>query len=338
MPRGYRNPFRVPKPTKRAPKPIRVVAPKLDTSGLERAYEWFPVSAKTAFKLALEWFGNNLPTLLFGDPLVGDRERMYNRAVKAQTLGENNTEENEVIQAWKTAITQYEKVWASRKLPSLAEAMNNTKVSKRVENIQTVLTSLNNAFRGLVSFSITFRPDREYRDSEILLPETEIERMIPYTPLKLALAEAPTVAKVLSIVTDTDGNQSLDGEQFMIRLPNLLEAVADWAGSDRDLAYKAIGKVSVRSAPVAADPTAPPVTHAPRATAVGRGKGGSKSIHVIDASLMPRMNGKRKTALDAVLTSATVNELKANLAAAGIADYAGFAIQQAVKTGAIELR
>lgn len=306
-----------------APKPIKVVAPKLDVSGLEAAYEWFPVEKKTAFKLAFEWFDANLTVLLYGDPLDEERQRLYNKAVKTRSQGDHTDFPEEQLTAWNTTINFYEKVWPAKKLPNFREALVNTAVSKRVENIQTVVSSLNGAFSGLVTFRMTFSTEREYQSSEILVPKDELEKMIPMTPLKIALTEVPTVAKVLSIVTDDEGNQSLNGEQFMETLPNLLQSVAAWAAGDRDT-VKVIGK-----APASA-PNGQPRS-APRAS-VKKG-----SITVLDASRMPSLSGKRKDSVLLTLTNATVADLKASLIAAGLPTYLGYAIKTATDAGMIEV-
>jgi hypothetical protein len=329
MPRRHpRNPFRT-RGGAAAPKPIKVVAPKLDTTGLEAAYEWFPVDQKTAFKLAFEWFDANLTTLLYGDPLDEERQKLYNKAVKTRSQGDHTDFPEESLTAWNTTVNFYERVWPNKNLPSIREAIANTAVSKRVENIRTVISSLNGAFSGLVTFRMTFSSAREYQSSEILVPKDELEKMIPMTPLKIALTEVPTVAKVVSIVTDDEGNQSLDGEQFMKTLPQLLDSVAGWAAGDKE-AIKAIGKAPAVKAAAAAS-NGQPRTSAPRVTV----KGGT--ITVVDATRMPDIAGKRRQSVELTLNTATVAELKAALVAAGLPTYLGYAVKTATDAGMISV-
>lgn len=215
-----------------APAPIVHKTPKLNTAGLIEAYEWMPVSRDAAFKLAFEWYGQNEPALLYGKPLDTDQARSRDRARKAQELGTSEFRignKDAGIHAWTTAIHLLEsKVWASKPLPKLDEALNTTTVTKRVANIQTVLENLSAAYAP-TRFRMTFGADREFTGEEILIPRAELEQMTLQPPIKAVLGEAVTVAKITSLVTDQDGNTVLDSAKFSTQLPLILAQVGEWA-------------------------------------------------------------------------------------------------------------
>lgn len=259
-----RNRYGSPAP-KAAPKPIKVSRPTVDPDGLRQAYEWLPVDRDAGYKLAFDWYATNLTALLYGDPLDEARQKHYDRALKSKAQGDHTTFDGERQTAWTTALKFYERTWEARSLPKIADALAavdmGTAPSRRVADIQSVLNMLNGAYEGMATFRVTFGDERESHHTEIALPIADLAAMVPMTPLKSALRELPTVAKLLSIVTDEDGTQTLDGGVFMTMLPTLLDKVSDWA-SFGDLAKKAVGK-----APAAAKPPKAPGTARPASAA-----------------------------------------------------------------------
>ena len=300
-----------------APTAIKIEPPKIDNDGLRAAYEWLVVDKVPALKLAFEWYAHNTPALLFGDPLDEARQKSYDRAGKSRAIGDSTDFPEEKFTAYGTAIKLYEKTWASRSLLTLEDAQTTiTEVSDRVKNVQTVLTSLNTAFQGMVTFRMTFNAEREYLRGEILIPKVELERSVPLTPLKIVLTEVPTVAKALSIVevdvetgkdadgmTITERQQQLDGEKFMTLLPTLLDNIASWAAGDRTLASKAIGKAIHTVKPAATFTKPKPVSTTMRFKA-------NSTITIIDPSRVPYVGGKRARilALCLSMTGKTVAE------------------------------
>jgi len=314
------------------PKPIVITAPAINIAGLTEAYDWFPVSKQVGFKLAFEWYSANVPALLFGDPLDDTRQKQYDRATKSKNLGDSTTFPEEKITSWTTAIHLYEKCWSTRSLPKLDEHIDKTELSTGVKAVQTVLTSLNTAFTGLVTFRMTFNSEREFDGTEVLIPQTELKAMIPQSPLRIALNEAPTVAKVVSIVSDEEGNQSLDGTKFMATLPQLLTNVATWAESDRTH-IKAIGKAP-KSARAPRTPGVPGAPKTPRVPSNNISVKDAMTITVINAALAPKASGNRKFVLDSVLQSNTVASAKSK----GHKGMVSWAINTLVAVGAISVQ
>ena len=332
MARRQRNPFSSGRGAPAMPKPITITAPPINVAGLTEAYDWFPVSKHVGFKLAFEWYAASVPALLFGDPLDEARQKQYDRATKSKNLGDSTNFPEEKITSWTTAIHLYEKCWSARSLPKLDEYIDKTELSAGVKAVQTVLTSLNTAFTGLVTFRMTFNSEREFDGTEVLIPQTELKAMIPQSPLRIALNEAPTVAKVISIVSDEEGNQSLDGTKFMATLPQLLTNVATWAESDRTH-IKAIGKVT-KSVHTPRTPGVPGTPKAPRAPSNNISVKDAMTITVINATLAPKASGNRKFVLDSVLQSTTVASAKAK----GHKGMVSWAVNTLVAAGAISVQ
>jgi hypothetical protein len=213
------------------PAPIKIARPKVDAAPLAAAYEWYAVDPLTALRSVLSWYGSNLSALLFQNPLTSEQQRWYDKAVKAQNLGDSAAAtEAERIQAWTTAVRLFERVWASKyKLPTI-DAIASKPTSRRVAAIQRVLNSLNEVFS---EFSVQFRmstgTDRELTPDGILVPEQELVAMVGEPPLRIALTEAVTVAKVKAATRTADGQAELDGDQFFTVLPQVLAAVYAWA-------------------------------------------------------------------------------------------------------------
>ncbi len=301
--------------TTTAPKPIKMSVIKLDPDGLRQAYEWMTVDRTASLRLALDWYNTNLTTLLHGDPLDADRQKHYDRAVKSANIGEHTTFDGERQTSWTTALRLYEKTWPNKSLPTVGEATQaadlGSQPTRRVSDIRTVIDMLNGAFEKLVTFRMTFGSEREFDGEQILVPVTELAAMVPMTPLKSALREAPTVAKVLSVALDPVTNEKmLDGARFMETLPTLLDKVADWAATG-DLARKAVGKAAVTRK--SSTPRAARVPGAPRAP---RSKANTAQIiKVVHGVITPSFRGIRSKIADLLRSGQTVAEYQASVAA-----------------------
>jgi hypothetical protein len=300
--------------SKASPKPIKMMAPAADPDGLRQAYEWMTVDRGAGLRLALDWYQTNLTSLLFGDPLDADRQRSYDRAVKSKAQGDHTTFDGERQTAWTTALRLFEKTWPARKLPTVMEATQATDMgsapTRRVSDVRTVIDSLNTAYNGLATFRMTFGNERELDGSEVLVPVAELTAMVPMTPLKLALREAPTVAKILSVVVNEEtGERVLDGGRFMIALPGVLDKVADWA-SHGNLATKAVGKVK------AARSTAPRAAKSPGAPRAPRNKAlNNATIHLVANVVPPSMRGVKRQIAMLIRNGDTVAQYQAAVAA-----------------------
>lgn len=271
-----------------APAALKVKVPKLDTADLLSAYEWMPVDKAIGFKLAFDWYGETIAPkegvspLLFKDPLDADRQKTYSKAVKSRSLGDQGTTPYEQEAGWTMALRLFEKVWATKSLPSIEIALKETTVSRGVSDLQKVLSTLNSAFLAFgFEFRITLSSDRDM-DLEkriVFLPITELRGMVGQSPLKTILKEVMTVAQAASIVSlsrlDANGSpvsengkpvidHQLDGNRFMTNLPLVLDSVGSWAGAGSNLTSP-IGKV-VTTQPRAPKAQGTGVPRAPRAS------------------------------------------------------------------------
>ena len=253
---------------KAAPKAIKIKAPKLDLVGLHYAYDWTAVDKSLGLRLAMSWYAKNINALLFGNPLGADRQKTFDKAAKAQALGFSSDFPEEQQHAWSTAIRIYERLWPNAKLPALDEtlaAIDSGKAtpSRAVQAIKTVLDNLNTAFS---IFDVTFRPSmetsRQLEARAVDVPIPELEALAGVPPLKLALSEAMTVAKLLAVVT-INGVPQLDGNKFFERIPSVLDKVFDWAQLQTPKNLMAAIRVAHLKAPRA--PKAPRVPGVPRA-------------------------------------------------------------------------
>ena len=208
----------------RPPAAIKTKATKLDFAPLHAAYEWMAVDKPAAFRMAFDWYGLNITGLLKGDPFNPERQKSYDRALKAKALGDQAGTPEEALHAWTTALRLYEtKVWPAKNLPPVEPALS-APASQRVAAVLNVLTSLNKAFAGFASYESTPAAIREYSGTAVKLPVAELHGMATQPVLKVALGEAVTVTKLASV---TDGK--LDGAAFMANLPKVLEAVGNWS-------------------------------------------------------------------------------------------------------------
>lgn len=213
-------------------KPITIEAPKIDSTGLLTAYDWFAVDKVIAFKLAFEWYAKNTPLLLFGDPLDDQRQKTLDRGIKSKALGDGSNIMEERTHAYTTAIHLYEKVWPNKDLPLLDANLNRTDVGQHVTDTLKVLDTLNQFYSDYsVKFRVTYNDDRELQSGEVLLPKKEVDLMIPMTPIQILIRESTTVAKAASIVT-VEGTQTLDGSKFMSTLPEIMQKIAEWSAKE----------------------------------------------------------------------------------------------------------
>jgi len=206
------------------PAAIKTKAQKLDLGGLHAAYGWLPLDQPVGFRLAFDWFGSAVPQLLRGDPLDTDRQRSYDRAVKAKALGDQACTPEEALHAWSTALRLYEKVWSSKNLPSVDAAIT-APPGRQVAAIQNLLAALNKAYLGRATFGVTTGAAREYEGTSVRVPVAELTALTAQPAIKAVLAEAVTVAKLISV-----DNGKLDGAKFLANLPLVLDGVGEWAG------------------------------------------------------------------------------------------------------------
>lgn len=293
------------------PPPVVIKNPELPIQGLETAYGWMTLDKVASFKLAFEWYANNMLGLLFGDPLDVDRQKTYDRATKAKNLGDQGATEGEKFQAWTTALHLYEKVWSKKPLPKIDDALTSTTPPPAVQNVLTVLQNLNTIFQPYVKFRATFNPSREFLQGEILIPYVDLDAFVAEQPLKIALNEVPTVAKVMSLVDDGEGNMNLDGRAFMTNLPLLLSQVGQWATDSSKQVFKPIGKSSISVAPPKVSST-PKVPRTPSANPSVK-LSNSQVLHMTGASC--RMKGKRADVVDMMVDGMTVGAFKAAVSA-----------------------
>jgi hypothetical protein len=321
--RGYYGP-------KPAPKPIINKAPRLDTAGLTAAYEWLAVDRTLGLRMATEWYAANTNALLYGAPLDAARQRDYDRAVKCTALGNNNTITGERETAWTMGLKGYEKIWDAKALPKVAEAINaadNGTVSKRIAAVKTVLDNVNGAFAPVgVRFAPSCGTDRDFSENTVWVPQAELEAMCAQPPLKLALTEATTVARVKSFVT-VEGKTEMDGMLFLANLPLVLESVYAWAAQAGSSLTKPVGKVRAVKVPRTpkAPGAAPASTHATKITAVDPfGVFARNSIRAAVASLLSDKQPHLVSDLEAFcrsngyISNSTVGNVCRDLKAKGI--------------------
>jgi hypothetical protein len=172
--------------------------------------------------------------------------------MKCAALGNNNTVTGERETAWTMGLKGYEKVWDAKALPKVTDAISaadNGTVSKRIQAVKTVLDNVNGAFAPVgVRFAPSCGADRDFNEDTIWVPQAELEAMCAQPPLKLALTEATTVARVKSFVT-VEGKTEMDGALFMANLPLVLEGVYAWAAQAGGSLTKPVGKVRAAKAP-----------------------------------------------------------------------------------------
>ncbi len=215
----------------------------LDVGGLARAYEWLAVDQDLGYRLAFDWYAANSADLMGRDPMSAEQQKTYDRAVKARALGEcAGAHAPERAQANSTALRLFERVWASKPLPRVDDALANPNPSQHVKNVQAVLANLNAAFGPWVGYRAAFGAKRACDAKIISVPVVEIDRMIGQAPLKTALDEVPTAAQVASVVRNAAGRDELDGGAFMTNLPLILAAVEAWAETMAGALLKPLGK------------------------------------------------------------------------------------------------
>jgi len=227
-------------------------------------------------KAAVDWYSNHVIQLLYQAPLDADRQKTYETAVKCANLGNDGYNmPGERSAAWNRALHLFEKVWATKGLPKLDDALA-AKAKPSVLAMQRVINNLNEALGPHIrySFSLT-ATERDYRfdQPEIILPLAELNQLVGVTALKLALDELKPAAMVASQKfvgkdpADPKFNgYKLDGGKFMTVLPLMTTQVSNWATTmDRD-AFKPVGKVAPMPTATAPSPVAAPSSVAASAT------------------------------------------------------------------------
>jgi hypothetical protein len=261
--RGYGNYGR----NAAAPQPIINKAPKLDVTGLTAAYEWLAVDRTLGLRMATEWYAANTNALLFGAPLDAARQRDYDRAQKAVNLGQGNDRGNandsqgERENAYHAGLLGYEKVWAGKTLPKIADAWTATP-SHRAATIKTVFDGINTSFAPI---GVRYEPsnkltERDYTAGVMTLPRGEMEDLCGQPPLQVLLAEAVTATRAKATVLMVRDGKTVFGEDkkplyevngalFMANLPLVLEGVYAWAAQAGGSLTKPVGKVRSAKSP-----------------------------------------------------------------------------------------
>lgn len=247
------------------PPPIEIKAAKLNFNGLTQAYDWATIDQVFGMRLAFGWYNENAPILLAMDPPDAIRQKTYERAVKAQKLGEGTTIIDEQKQAFTTALHLFEKLWSSKQsaLPLIDPALApDAKPSKSLTWQQTLLE----AFKVFQPFGMNYVPSNQtervvtprwnelptdpplsIQVSDVYIPVTELAQMRG-SVLSILMQEAVEVAKQTSINYVGDVPQ-LDGGAFLAILPKVLEAVAATAGGKVALAPKMPKERKVKASP-----------------------------------------------------------------------------------------
>lgn len=244
--RGLGGSVRGRKPGNTPPPPIEVKVAKLNFTGLSQAYDWVTIDPAFGMRLALKWYEENAPILLATNPLDAIGQKTYERAVKAQKLGEGTTIPDERKQAFTTALHLFEKLWSAKQpsIPLVDSALApDAKPSKFLAWQRTLLE----AFKVFEPFGLTYIPSTETTRSvltvgsvsnsnklTICIPVTELSQMRG-SVLSVLLEEAVEAAKQTSVV-EVAGVPQLDGNAFLATLPVILKAVADTAGGKSTVA------------------------------------------------------------------------------------------------------
>jgi hypothetical protein len=237
-----------------APKPIKVVQPTVDLTGLVEAYDWMPVNKILGYTLALEWYSTNLQALMYGMTIDATTQKALEMASKLKGLGDSSPHDEEKDNAWRKTLAKYEAIWATHKLPKIEDALKQTVPGKSVAAIKTVLDNFAAAYGAFgVRFRLSMNADREFDANEISIPRAELAAMVGAAPLKTVVNEAVNVAKVTSVAMVTvDGvsKLKLDNAKFMSQLPVMMEAATTWALGTAGTS-KPIGRVTPTKAPKA---------------------------------------------------------------------------------------
>ncbi len=226
------------RPRATVPKAINVKASKLVADGLYSAYEWLKVDRAFGLEKAMAWFDENVPILLFKQPLDAAGQKRYDQASKARKLASGTDQSGERDQACRTAIRIYEKLFSfdSTTLPRIDAAFTAADVGEKpkgdIPQKWELLQALNVPFESFgYHFRLGLGTDRSLVNGFITIPEAEFETLAQKPILSVLLAEAVTVARAISVVVDVEGNASLDGNLFFEKLPVVLDAVAVSSGA-----------------------------------------------------------------------------------------------------------
>lgn len=299
------------------PPPIEVKVGKLDFSGLTQAYDWATINQVFGMRLAFGWYDENAPFLLALNPLDAVGQKTYERAVKAQKLGEGTTIVDEQRQAFTTALHLFEKLWSGKQpnLPLVDPALApDAKPSKSLAWQQTLLE----AFKVFQPFGLTYVPSAEANRSIVFaskVPET-MEQVVhvPVTELaqmrgsvlSVLLKEAVEVAKQTSISYAGDVPQ-LDGNLFLTALPKVLEAVAATAGGKS----AAAPKIPRANSAVSGSRIDASQRKAAYAASVGVQLNDEAVIHLIDPNGISKHKGLNAIRFSVIKDGMTIKEYRA---------------------------
>lgn len=214
------------------PPPIQIIAPVVDERALKTAYDWFLLEPVVGISLVTEWYQNNIPALTYKKALTADQTKSLEKAEKARLLGCSAQLEPEKIQAFRTAIRAYERIWASKALPTIDAAFNAKDAGEVPANPEVptqLLDQLNEAYKA---FSITFRPtldaEHDFVGHVIRIPKMKLDAMMAGPLLPAILDEAANVVRCLSIQTE-NGAAFIDAGQICENLPAVMSMVGAWA-------------------------------------------------------------------------------------------------------------
>jgi len=218
-----------------APPPVIKVTPvKLD-AGLTIAYEWMAADAALGLRLASDWYAANTAKLLRLNPITAAdsaRQSHYAKAIKTKSLGDNaGATEHERATAWQMALRLYEKAFPGMSLMTLAEGEKAAveAPTTRIKNVKVVLDNLNAAFGPLgIRYAPRATDERDFSEGTIWVPQVELEQMVATPPLKLALAEAATVAQALSVRV-VNAQQEIDIAALLTNVPLVMNSLYAWA-------------------------------------------------------------------------------------------------------------
>jgi len=253
------------------PAVVPIKTPKVKIADLEAAYEWLPVSPEAGLTMALSWFSQNAPALLYNDALDDNRKKAHERATKSLALGDQGITINERWTSYMTAIRLFEsKVWPSKGLPKLDEALA-AKTPRKYAKLAAFLEELGGLLQGIVTIAPTQMSTRLMINPSLKLmgiPVPELEKMMADGALKTLVLEAMTFAQ--ASVADEKGN--VDGDRFMNAMTTILNRIANQIASVK-LAPVSVAPVvpaPVQQVPVVPAPVQVPV-QAPVTSVTGTG-------------------------------------------------------------------
>lgn len=217
------------------PLPISIKAPEIKTAALSECYQWTKHNLEIALGLALDWYAENMSALLFGAPLDADDTRRHAQAKKAYERALSTDQTGERQTSLRTAVKQYERIWASKHaLPRFDEA-NPPERGKGIASIIKTLDSLNGAYNPLgLTFHPTLKPDRHFElgSGIVEIPIAELSNMAAASPLGVVFSEFTAAIKAVSMAKRMDGTMGIDGNKLLSNsIPDALKYILSWSES-----------------------------------------------------------------------------------------------------------